>query len=78
MVGGGESGKRKYRFKGSSVEHPVKPPPGALRKVRRTERHPGMPAEGRGFAQFIGTTLTERRYKRFIRGGCSGGQIPPP
>lgn len=33
-----KSGKRKYRFKGSSVEHPINAPPGADREVRRPER----------------------------------------
>jgi hypothetical protein len=35
-----KSGKRKYRFKGSSVEHPIIAPPGADREVRRPERRP--------------------------------------
>jgi hypothetical protein len=33
-----KSGKRNYRFKGSSVEHPINAPPGADREVRRPER----------------------------------------
>ena len=36
-----KAGKRKYRFKGSDVLHPVNAPPGAEREVRRPERHPG-------------------------------------
>lgn len=35
-----KTGKRKYRFKGSSVEHPIHTPPGAPREVRRPDRHP--------------------------------------
>jgi hypothetical protein len=35
-----KTGKRKYRFKGSSVEHPINAPPGAGREVRRPERRP--------------------------------------
>lgn len=36
-----KEGKRKYRFKGSSVEHPINAPPGTGREVRRPERRPG-------------------------------------
>lgn len=35
-----KSGKRKYRFKGSTVEHPIHAPPGAGREARRPERRP--------------------------------------
>lgn len=38
-----KTGKRKYRFKGSDVWHPVNAPPGAERKIRRPDRHPGVP-----------------------------------
>jgi hypothetical protein len=43
-----KSGKRKYRFKGSSVEHSVNAPPGTLREVRRPGRQPGILSESRG------------------------------
>lgn len=33
-----KAGKRKYRFKGSSVEHPINPPPGTIREARRPAR----------------------------------------
>jgi hypothetical protein len=36
-----KTGKRKYRFKGSDVLHPVNAPPGAGRDERRPERRPG-------------------------------------
>lgn len=38
-----KAGKRKYRFKGSTVDHPVNAPPGTAREVRRPERHPEPP-----------------------------------
>jgi hypothetical protein len=40
-----KAGKRKYRFKGSSVEHPVNAPPGTAREVRRPERHSEPPSK---------------------------------
>ena len=36
-----KEGKRKYRFKSSSVEHPINASPGTGREVRRPERRPG-------------------------------------
>lgn len=36
-----KTGKRKYRFKGSGVLHPVNAPPGTGREERRPERRPG-------------------------------------
>ena len=39
-----KAGKRKYRFKGSDVLHPVNAPPGTGREVRRPERYPGSPS----------------------------------
>lgn len=33
-----KAGKRKYRFKGSSVEHPINAPPATVREVRRPGR----------------------------------------
>lgn len=33
-----KTGKRKYRFKGSSVEHPINAPPGTVREFRRPGR----------------------------------------
>ena len=62
-----KAGKRKYRFKGSDVLHPVNAPSGAEREVRRPERHPGSTPVAKTQKEPVSEPVDETKVEKMSR-----------